>query len=177
MPESYHKAVWGPNNDPRAAQPARHARPGLAHQILKAGGEFVGKSAKALALLYSLKSVPVSGLHIADHSLDGCAQLMRCYGGTLTDCTIERISHLNGVYKPGIGRGIFLSANTTLTNLTIRNVVYQSGDPITNPGDVYGGITLGARTPTISAPASCSRISTSTACGRATLAIRTATAS
>jgi hypothetical protein len=114
-------------------------------QILKAGGEFVGKSAKALALLYSLKSVSVSGLHIADHSLDGCAQLMRCYGGTLTDCTIERISHVNGVYKPGIGRGIFLSANTTLTNLTIRNVVYQSGDPITNPGDVYGGITLGGK--------------------------------
>jgi hypothetical protein len=89
--------------------------------------------------------VPVSGLHIVDHSLDGCAQLMRCYGGTLTDCTIERISHVNGVYKPGIGRGVFLSANTTLNNLTIRNVVNQSGDPITNPGDVYGGITLGGK--------------------------------
>jgi hypothetical protein len=126
-------------------------------KILKAGGgEFIGKSAKGMALLYSLKGLsPVGPLHLADHSLDGCIQFFRSYYGELADCTIERISHLNGAYsnlngvpilKPGgVGHGLFISANTKLTNLTIRSIIYRGVEPITNPGDVYPVIGLGGK--------------------------------
>jgi hypothetical protein len=118
--------------------------PQLASTALVKAGTYANRSANGLGLAYKVNS-PVDGLTITDHALTGCAGLLRAYGKGLNNLLIERVSMLQSKYTPGVSASILI-ANGPVSNVTIRNVDYEGAAPITNPGDVYGGITLAGKT-------------------------------
>lgn len=112
---------------------------------LKSGATFADRVASGSSVLYKFADGADSdGLTITDHELDRVGALVRCYNGTHRNILIERISHLNGRYAAGVGRGLFHSTRPTY-GVTIRQCVYRSDSPVTSTGDVYGGITLAGK--------------------------------
>lgn len=95
-----------------------------------------------VGLAYSLKDNQQFGtLALLDHSCNDKAGLIRIYpGGHMNKLIVERAELLRGKYLGGICAGIVHLGSSKVDVVELRHLNYERLYPVTNSGDIYGGI-------------------------------------
>jgi hypothetical protein len=128
---------------------ARATITGGARQVSRQGQAFRGLTTSGMWLM-ARNALAAGVLHdivIEDVDAPRAACLWRQYGSStagLAGMRIERCRITAGRYARGVARGLFMGSGR-ISGLTIRQCTYEGAEPITDPGDIYGGITLAGK--------------------------------